>query len=344
MTEVNGLQNQLAEKLMGLFEFVLGERLKHYEQEKDKASNEQNTPSIIGMYANANAVISGGVGLAPGPWGMAAALPEVSLIIRNQIAMICDIGRAYGKEKALTKELLAGIFLSAFGSTTLALLTVQGGKVLVKRTSLRAFQKVVSLLAGKVTQQLLKSMISKWLPVIGAAAMAVWSNYSTRQIGKHAVAIFEKTIEYLPEEIVDGEETKLDEQVAASFAEIDQTNLEGKLIYEMLTLKSLINLMKADGHIKIQEREYVKRFMEKVALKGREKVELTASIYSSTSFTIDYTVFANVPEEALTLMLDLVALARRDGKIHPSEKIYIKQVGKLVGFSDKDIEEMLTSD
>ena len=53
-----------------------------------------------------------------------------------------------------------------------------------------------------VIRHRLKSAISKWLPVVGAAAMAVWSNYLTRQVGKKAIEIFEKEI-VLSEEVVE---------------------------------------------------------------------------------------------------------------------------------------------
>ena len=39
-------------------------------------------------------------------------------------------------------------------------------------------------------------MASKWIPVVGAAAMATWSKYSTEKIGKRADEMFKMHIEY----------------------------------------------------------------------------------------------------------------------------------------------------
>jgi uncharacterized protein (DUF697 family) len=108
--------------------------------------------------------------------------------------MIYDIGVAYGKGEVLNKELLAGVLLTAMGTSAGALVVMQGSKVLVKRATLRAFQQILVILAGRITQQALKSAIAKWLPVVGAAGLAVWANYLTRRIGKKAVEIFEKEI------------------------------------------------------------------------------------------------------------------------------------------------------
>ncbi|HEY3389945.1 MAG TPA: hypothetical protein VGK38_10260 [Prolixibacteraceae bacterium] len=194
------LQIQLAEKMMGTFNMVLSDRRTYYSQHPDKVPSPSAIPAIINSYATMNMAVSGGINLIPGPWGMAAAIPEVVILIRNQLAMIYDIGVAQGKSKVLNKELLAGVFLSAMGVSAGGLLVMQGGKVLVRRVTLRVFQRVIMLLGGNVTQKLLKSMVSKWLLIVGPVAMAAWSNYSTRQIGKQAAEILAKPIEVIEEE------------------------------------------------------------------------------------------------------------------------------------------------
>ena len=125
--------------------------------------------------------------------------------------MVYDIGVANGKESMITKELLAGIVLSAIGNGATGLLVMHGSKILVRRTSLRVFQKIVSLLAGKVTQQALKAAISKWLPIVGAAFMAWLSGHMTQKIGRTANEIFSKEIEITDADLAEDE---LDEVVA----------------------------------------------------------------------------------------------------------------------------------
>jgi uncharacterized protein (DUF697 family) len=192
----NNLQNKLAENMMGVFEFVVSDRSGHFAKHPDEIPDKKSVSSIINSYSLINAAISGGAGLVPGPWGMVAVIPEIAAVIRNQLAMIYDVGMAYGKSKVLTKELLAGVLITALGASAGSLLIMQGSKVLVKRVALRAFQKIIAMLAGKVLQQALKSAIGKWLPVVGAAALAVWSNYLTRQVGEKAIErlCFRKTL------------------------------------------------------------------------------------------------------------------------------------------------------
>src|SRR6185503_2898736 len=118
----NTLQSELAEKMMGVFELVVSDRSGHFAKHPDQISDKKSVPSIINSYSLTNAAISGGASLVPGPWGMVAVIPEIAAVVRNQLAMIYDVGMAYGKSKVLNKELLAAILLTAMGSSAGSLL------------------------------------------------------------------------------------------------------------------------------------------------------------------------------------------------------------------------------
>jgi len=336
----NTLQNKLAEKMMGVFELVVSDRSGHFANHPDKIPDKKSVPSIINSYSITNAAISGGASLVPGPWGMVAVIPEIAAVIRNQLAMIYDIGMAYGKSKVMNKELLAGVLITAMGSSAGSLLVMQGSKVLVKRVALRAFQQIIALLAGKITQQALKSAISKWLPGVGAAAMAVWSNYLTRQVGKKAIEIFEKEI-VLSEEVI--EEVPLEtESISVSTATISRASVS-TISPDLPKVQTLINLIKVDGTIKAEEQEYVQTIIGNADLTEGEKTDLMQAIDKSGKFVVDYSAFANSPDDAIGLLVNMVTLAKRDGTFHITEKMFIKQVGKLLGFSDDDIDETMAT-
>jgi uncharacterized tellurite resistance protein B-like protein/uncharacterized protein (DUF697 family) len=336
----NTLQNKLAENMMGVFELVVSDRSGHFAKHPDEIPNKKSVQSIIDYYSVLNAAISGGAGLVPGPWGMLAVIPEIAAVIRNQLAMIYDVGMAYGKSKVLTKELLAGVLITALGSSAGSLLVMQGSKVLVKRVALRAFQKIIEMLAGKVLQQALKSAIGKWLPIVGAAALAVWSNYLTRQVGKKAIEIFEKEI-VLSEEVI--EEIPLEtESVSVRTAAISLAATPG-VSPDMPKVQTLVNLVKIDGTIKAEEREYAQTIIGNAGLTESEKADLTQAIDKSGKFVVDYSAFASSPDDAIGLLVDMVTLAKRDGTFHITEKMFVKQVGKLLGFLENDIDEIMAT-
>jgi uncharacterized tellurite resistance protein B-like protein len=336
----NTLQNKLAEKMIGAFELVVSDRSGHFAKHPEEIPDKKSVPSIINSYSLTNAAISGGAGLVPGPWGMVAVIPEIAAVTRNQLAMIYDVGMAYGKSKVLTKELLAGVLITALGASAGSLLIMQGSKVLVKRVALRAFQKIIAMLGGKILQQALKSAIGKWLPGVGAAALAVWSGYLTRQVGKKAIEIFEKEI-VLSEEVI--EEMPLEtESVSVRTAAISLAATPG-VSPDMSKVQTLINLIKVDGTIKAEEREYVQTIIGNADLTESERVDLTQSLDKSGKFVVDYTAFASSPDDAIGLLVDMVTLAKRDGTFHITEKMFVKQVGKFVGFSDNDIDEIMAT-
>lgn len=201
----NEMQAKLAASIDDAFGAIIASKLAQAKASPNAVLEARSVDAIINRCAATNAAISGGAGLVPGPWGMVAVVPEIASVVRNQISMVYDIGVANGKEAMITKELLAGIVLTAVGSGAAGLLVMHGSKILVKQTSLRVFQKIVSLLAGKITQQALKSAISKWLPIVGAAFMAWLSGHMTQKIGRTANEIFSKEIEFTDAEFVDAE-------------------------------------------------------------------------------------------------------------------------------------------
>ena len=198
-SEESGDSGALHSALNSAFDYVIENRSDYYKKNPSNLPQLDSVSGLISSYTRNNAAISGGASLIPGPWGMAAVIPELTLVIRNQIQMVYDIGVANGKQAQLTKELLIGIFLTAMGSSAGSLLTIHGGKILVRRASLQVIQKIIAMLGGRVTQQVIKSTVSKWLPFVGAAAMATWTGYMTKNIGEKANELFKLEIEDDPQ-------------------------------------------------------------------------------------------------------------------------------------------------
>lgn len=186
-------KQRITEGIENSFDSVIQNRGDYFSNNPDQRPTDVSR--LINSYTRNNATIAGGASLIPGPWGMAAVAPELILVLKNQVQMIYDIGVAKGKEEQMTKELLIGIFVSALGSGAGGLLVIHGQKVLVRRASLRAIQKVIALLGGKITQQAIKSAVGKWVPLVGAAAIAAWTGYMTRQVGKKADEILSYEID-----------------------------------------------------------------------------------------------------------------------------------------------------
>ena len=317
------LSGKLTDALMGAFDSVIQERKEHFLNNTNPTKEE--IESLISSRSKKNATISGLAGLVPGPLGMLSAVPEIVAVMKNQIIMVYDIGVALEKEDQLNKELIVSVILSSMGNSGIGLVTVHASRLVVKRASLRLFQAIVTVLGGKVTQQLLKSMFAKWIPIVGAGAMAAWSKYSTTQLGLKAKDLLSHDIEI--------EEAECDDSMLDSTLEPINEALfaENKLMI-------LIGLLKADEKIHELEKEYLLELIDTSDLSGDKKYQFIKSLDNDTHFEIDYKIFANNPDESTALLSDMIAFAKRDGDFHKAEKAFIKKVAKEMGVSDKIVE------
>ena len=331
MSEQNAIQGKISQGLQGLFTGVIDERGQYYQN--NPAPSKYDVDNLIASYANEIGLATGAVNLIPGPAGMLATVPEVIAMIRKQVRMIYDIGKAYGKnETVLTQEMLLGIAFSASGTLGAGLFVVQGTKVFLKRASLRVIQKILAQFGTRVTQKVISSMGAKWLPLIGAGAMGLWSRSSTKSIGMIAKDVFSKEI------IVEDVEEKRE----SSFAETEKSTISSEDAIEYEKIKVLISML----HTSKKSSEKKKDFIEKLIdsnkyFDSEESHTLRELNYKGEKTDVNYAVFDNNPEASLALLMDMVMLAASDGKISSSESIFIKTVAKKLNIDPKDAEELI---
>jgi len=340
-TKLNETESEFKDKLVssmeGVFDIVINERKKHYKTNPKPSKFDAN--KIIYHYSNLNAGISGALNLVPGPFGLVAIVPELILIVKYQLMMVCDIGYAYGDEKGISKETLLYVFGNALGMGGMGLGIIQGNKILIKRVSLRIFQKIIAWLGGKITQRALKALIAKWFPLAGATAMAAWSHYSTKTIGNKSVELFSK----FDFELSDATEDDIIEAKIIKEIQPDKQLPEEIISIKLLHIKALVNLMKADNVIKGVEKEFIMDAINVAGLNEEDRAEIMTKFDTPPpdKFEIDFTPFKTKPAVAVDLLINLVALAKRDKEFHISEKMYVKQVGRILGFSEEEINELM---
>jgi uncharacterized membrane protein YebE (DUF533 family) len=327
------MQEKITDGLESAFESVLESKNKYYKDNPQKIPERSEISALIRAGVTQNAAISGGSSLIPGPWGMLAVVPELTLVIRNQIALIYDIGAAHGQKEMITRELLLGVFVSAAGSGAGSLLVITGSKVLVRRASLRMMQKVIALLGGKITQQALKSAVSKWLPGVGAAAMAVWAGYLTKKIGEKANEVFQKDI------VNDPNTPDIDLIKPVDFVPADDEAVDSLEFYK---LQILVELAKVDGRVAEEERKFIESSLQGSDLSDERRAILRGALDGDSQSMRGIEALASRPDSAIALLSNMVALAQKDGQVHITEKLYIKRIGDMLGFSAAEIDELIS--
>lgn len=140
-----------------------------------------------------SAALSGTLAIPPGPLGLLTILPDLYGIWRIQARLVSDVAKVFGNEaRPEPKEVLFCLFRHFSSHVGAALLVKSGTRVLSRRASLRAIQKVVVLIAGKVTHRVIRSSLSRWLPIVGAVGVAGYAYYDTAQVGKNCMELFGK--------------------------------------------------------------------------------------------------------------------------------------------------------
>jgi hypothetical protein len=142
------------------------------------------------------ALLSGGLALPPGPIGFATIIPDLIGIWKLQAQMVADIAGVFGKKAFLTREqMLYCLFKHAAAQLVRDLVTRVGERLLIRRVSLEAMERIIRKAAGRVTQRVIGEALSRWLPIVGAVGVGAYAFYDTAQVGKTAIDLFQRNLE-----------------------------------------------------------------------------------------------------------------------------------------------------
>lgn len=148
---------------------------------------------LVGVAARSAAMISGTLALPPGPLGLLTILPDLAAIWRVQAKLVSDIAQAHGRAASLTQvKMLYCLFRHAASHAFRDLITRVGERMIFKRTSLRALQKIARAAGVKITQRMAGNAVARWLPIVGVVGIATYAYYDTCQVGKTAIDLFSK--------------------------------------------------------------------------------------------------------------------------------------------------------
>jgi hypothetical protein len=138
------------------------------------------------------AALSGALALPPGVFGLLTVLPDLVAIWRIQAQMVADIAGLYGKEMQLTRShMLYCLFRHAASQLARDVVVRAGERFVIQQLSGSAVKSVLTAVGISVTQRVAGTAASRWLPVVGAAAVAGYAYFDTLQVAKTAVRMLE---------------------------------------------------------------------------------------------------------------------------------------------------------
>ena len=141
------------------------------------------------------AALSGALALPPGVLGLMTVLPDLVAIWRIQAQLVSDISGLYGREMQLTRtHMLYCLFRHAASQLARDVAVRAGERLVIRQLSSGALRSVLASIGISVTQRIAGTAASRWLPIVGAAAVAGYAYFDTLQVAKTAVRMLEGTI------------------------------------------------------------------------------------------------------------------------------------------------------
>ncbi len=141
------------------------------------------------------AALSGALALPPGVLGMLTVLPDLIAIWRIQAQMVSDIAGLYGKDMQLTRtHMLYCLFRHAASQLARDVAVRAGERFVIQQLSGGALRSVLTSIGMSVAQRVAGTTASRWLPVVGAAAVAGYAYFDTLQVAKTAMRMLEGVI------------------------------------------------------------------------------------------------------------------------------------------------------
>jgi uncharacterized tellurite resistance protein B-like protein len=106
-------------------------------------------------------------------------------------------------------------------------------------------------------------------------------------------------------------------------------------------LRILACLAAIDGTSHDQESAFIKEMMSNCEIPSAEEDVILESLASCQQIEVKYEILADNPSDSVGVLVDMVALSRRDNIVHPAERIYIRKVGEILGITEADVNDLI---
>jgi hypothetical protein len=147
---------------------------------------------IMRAAARRAALLSGSLALPPGPLGMATVLPDLYLIWKIQRQMVADLFGLHGRTAELTRtHMLYCLFRHAASHVVRDVAVRTGQRFVIQQLSVGALRSTLGSLGIAITQRAAGHAAGRWVPAIGAAAVASYAYWDTLQVAKTARKLLE---------------------------------------------------------------------------------------------------------------------------------------------------------
>jgi hypothetical protein len=133
------------------------------------------------------ALVSGSLALPGGPLGLLTLLPDLYLIWNTQRQMVADIFAVYGRTAELSRtHMLYCLFRHAASQALRDVVVRTGQRFVVQQLGSRTLSSLAGRVGSALSRRVAGSAATRWIPVVGAAAVSAYAYWDTLQVAKTA--------------------------------------------------------------------------------------------------------------------------------------------------------------
>lgn len=137
------------------------------------------------------ALTSGALALPPGALGWFTIAPELVAVWKMQRQLVVDIASLHGRGHEVKRE---HVLFCLFGHTSAGafsdVVLRVGERWVVRQTPLAALYAIANKVALRIAQRGASRVVTRWVPVAGAVAIAGFVHADTGKVADAAIALF----------------------------------------------------------------------------------------------------------------------------------------------------------
>lgn len=325
-------------------------------QDIDRIAN-----SVISSHVKQVTTISAVAGL-PGGFTMAATIPaDIAQYYYHVFNLSQKLAYLYGYPDLLDENgnatddtinlltIFTGIMMgAAVANNAIREVSKQLAAKAVKRLPQQALtkgviyplvKKIAAMLGYKLTKETFAKGVGKLIPVLGGVISGGLTLATFRPGAKRLQKTLQGEMEFFYRDMgMNGTEHFRQEETTeyTPYEDVEEDN--NPVNIEKLRIIVLIDIAHIDNSITQKEREYINAKIEESELTDDDKFELVNFIKEGKVPKFTFEAFKDNNKESIRLLKETIELLKLDRRYTLGEKLYIKKIGKELGFSQEDMD------
>lgn len=332
-------------------------------QDIDRIAN-----SVISSHIKQVTALSAAAGV-PGGFAMAATIPgDIAQYYYHVFNLSQKLAYLYGYPNLLDEDgnatddtinlltLFTGAMMgAAVANNGIREVTKQLAAKAVKRLPQQALtkgviyplvKKIAAMLGYKLTKDSFAKGVGKLIPVLGGVLSGGLTYATFRPGAKRLQKTLQGEMEYFYQSMgMNGTENFNQETMAGSdytsYEEVNEMEEENTLSIEEMRIVCLIDVAYIDNDITSKERQYINKKIEDANLSDDEKFELVKFLKEGKVPPFKFDAFKNDNKEGIRMLKDVIEMLKLDNRFTLGEKLYVKKIGKEMGFTLEELKEFM---